>query len=195
MIQIQNKKQWVANRVWSNQRIQFKAIEWSVHSLRLSHSWAVGRNHLFLQIKAMTEQKGGRHLTLPKVPCNSQEKWEILKPEQKLSIHSTWQHTKSLLTLKTSRYIINRWILNVNQTWVVWGGGGTRIPKYNAKSNLTVLSLSSHLTSQQPLIKMAPFSFLRHLFSLAALTPHPSGFPSTSLASSTQRALQDSSMS
>lgn len=44
--------------------------------------------------------KGGRHLTLPKVSCNSQEKWEIPNQNKKTINSLTQQHTKSLLTLK-----------------------------------------------------------------------------------------------
>ena len=53
----------MVNGEWSHQRTQFKAIEWSVHSLRLLRSRGVGSNHLFLQIKVVTEHKGGTHDT------------------------------------------------------------------------------------------------------------------------------------
>lgn len=45
--QIRNRKQGVVNGEWSHWRYEFKATEWSTHSLSFRH-WGVGSNYLFL---------------------------------------------------------------------------------------------------------------------------------------------------
>lgn len=67
--QIQIRKQGVVNGEWSHWRYEFKATEWSTHSLSFRH-WGVGSNYLFLQNKVVNTDT--KEKVLPQVSCNFQ---------------------------------------------------------------------------------------------------------------------------